>query len=173
MRKAFVIVDYQNDFINGSLGFQKALLIKENILNLLKNLNFKDTHLLITLDTHSKDYLQTKEGKMLPIIHCSKDTWGSKMPSEFEEFKARAEKIFYKNTFGSLEFANFIAKSSYDEIHFCGLISHICVFHNILLAFNAKSNAKIILHQNATASFDEDLENASFKLLKTFGVEIW
>ena len=50
MKKAFVIVDYQNDFINGSLGFEKASLIKENILELLKNLDFKDTHLLITLD---------------------------------------------------------------------------------------------------------------------------
>lgn len=59
MRKAFVIVDYQNDFINGSLGFKKASLIKKNILELLRNLDFKDTHLLITLDTHSKDYLPT------------------------------------------------------------------------------------------------------------------
>lgn len=119
MKKAFVIVDYQNDFINGSLGFQKAFLIKENILNILKNLDFKDTHLLITLDTHSKDYLQTKEGKMLPITHCTKDTWGWQMPDEFKEFIIKAEKIFYKNTFGSLEFANFIARSSYDEIQFC------------------------------------------------------
>lgn len=172
MRKAFVIVDYQNDFINGNLGFKKASLIKKNILELLRNLDFKDTHLLITLDTHSKDYLQTKEGKMLPITHCTKHTWGWQMPSEFEEFKIRAEKIFYKDSFGSLEFANFIAKSSYDEIHFCGLISHICVFHNILLAFNAKLNVKLILHQNATASFNKSLENAAFNLLKAFGVEI-
>ena len=173
MKKAFVIIDYQNDFISGNLGFQKALLIEKNIRDLLKTLNFKTTDLLITFDTHSEEYLQSKEGKMLPIKHCIKDTWGWQMPDAFKEFIPRARKIFYKNSFGSLEFAKFIAENSYEEIHFCGLVSHICVFHNILLAFNANLNAKLILHQKATASFDENLQNAAFELLKAFGVEIW
>ncbi len=170
MKKALVVVDYQNDFISGNLGFQKALSIKENILNLLKTLDFKDTHLLITYDTHSKNYSQTKEAEFFSK-HCIKGTWGHQMPDAFKEYTAKATKIFYKNSFGSLEFANFIAKSSYEELRFCGLVSHICVFHNIILAFNAKPKIKLILHQNATASFDEHLQKTAFDLLKAFGVE--
>lgn len=173
MKKAFVVVDYQNDFINGNLGFKGTNSIKKNIIALLEALDLENTDLLMTFDTHSEEYLQTREGEILPTMHCIKDTWGWQMPVEFEEFIPKAKKIFYKNLFGSLEFANFIAKSSYEEIHFCGLISHICVFHNIILAFNAKLNTKLILHQNATLSFDENLQNAAFELLKAFGVEIW
>ncbi len=171
MKKALVIVDYQNDFIDGSLGFKDAFLIKENILTLLKTLNFNDTHLLVTYDTHNQHYLESKEGKMLPVKHCIEGSFGWQMPKEFDAFLARARKIFYKNSFGSLEFANFIAQSSYEELYFCGLVSHICVFHNIILAFNAKPDLKLFLHKNATASFDENLQNAAFSLLEAFGVE--
>ncbi|TKX31935.1 isochorismatase family cysteine hydrolase [Campylobacter aviculae] len=172
MEKAFVIVDYQNDFINGSLGFKKALEIKENILNHLNQIDFNTTHLLITCDTHVQNYLKSKEGLNLPIKHCIKDTFGWKMPDEFDPFLKKAHKIFYKNAFGSLEFANFINQSTYKEIYFCGLVSHICVFCNIILAFSAKPNAKLILYQDSTASFDENLQNSAFSLLKIYGVEI-
>ncbi|MBZ7948233.1 cysteine hydrolase [Campylobacter sp. RM9929] len=172
MEKAFVIVDYQNDFINGSLGFKKALEIKQNILNHLNQIDFNTTHLLVTCDTHDQDYLKSKEGLNLPIKHCIKGTFGWKMPSEFDPFLQKAHKIFYKNTFGSLDFANFINQNSYKEIYFCGLVSHICVFFNIILAFSANPDSKIILYQNSTASFDNNLEYSAFSLLKAYGVKI-
>ena len=172
MNKAFVLVDYQNDFIDGSLGFKKALEIKQNIINQLNTIDFNTTHLLLTYDTHDEHYLQSKEGKLLPINHCIKNSFGWHMPKEFEPFLKKAYKIFYKNTFGSLEFANFIQKSTYEEIHFAGLVSHICVFCNIILAFSAKPNARIIFHQNLSASFDGNLEKSAFDLLKAYGIEI-
>ncbi|WP_348518676.1 cysteine hydrolase family protein [Campylobacter sp. CCS1377] len=172
MKKAFVVIDYQNDFIDGSLGFEKALEIKENIINELSKLDFNTTHLLFTYDTHDENYLKSKEGINLPIKHCIKESFGWQMPEVFEPFLQKAHKIFYKNTFGSLEFANFIAKSEYEEIHFAGLVSHICVFCNIILAFSAKPNARLVLHQNLSASFDENLEKSAFDLLKAYGVEL-
>lgn len=172
MKKAFVVIDYQNDFIDGSLGFEKALKIKKNIINKLSNLDFNTTHLLFTYDTHDENYLNSKEGLNLPISHCIKESFGWQMPKVFEPFLQKAHKIFYKNTFGSLEFANFIAKSQYEEIHFAGLVSHICVFCNIILAFSAKPNARLVLHQNLSASFDENLEKSAFDLLKAYGIEV-
>lgn len=169
MKKVFVLVDYQNDFIDGSLGFEKAPSIKSEIIRLLSEF---EGDLLITYDTHLEDYLQTREGQNLPIKHCIKGTKGWDMPSEFAPFLSKAKKIFHKNTFGSIEFANFIEKSDYEEIHFCGLVSHICVFFNIILAFCAKPNATLILHKNATTSFDEALENHAFELLKSYGVKL-
>ncbi|WP_270974112.1 cysteine hydrolase family protein [Campylobacter helveticus] len=169
MKKVFVLVDYQNDFIDGSLGFEKAPSIKSEIIRLLSEF---EGDLLITYDTHLEDYLQTREGQNLPIKHCIKGTFGWDMPSEFAPFLSKAKKIFHKNTFGSIEFANFIEKSDYEEIHFCGLVSHICVFFNVILAFCAKPNAALILHKNATTSFDEALENHAFELLKSYGVKL-
>lgn len=87
-------------------------------------------------------------------------------------FYKKLIKFFYKNTFGSLELANFIQKSDYEELHFAGLVSHICVFCNIILAFGAKPNARIILHQNLSASFDENLEKSAFDILRAYGIEI-
>ncbi|MBM0636526.1 cysteine hydrolase family protein [Campylobacter sp. VicNov18] len=172
MKKAFVLIDYQNDFIDGSLGFEKALKIKKNILETLKDIDFNTTHLLFTFDTHDENYLQTKEGLNLPIKHCIKGSFGWYMPKDFEPFLQKAYRIFLKDTFGSLELANFIHKSSYEEIHFAGLVSHICVFCNIILAFSAKPNSRIILHQNLSASFDEKLEKSAFDILRTYGIEI-
>ncbi|EOA4382654.1 cysteine hydrolase family protein [Campylobacter upsaliensis] len=169
MRKALVLVDYQNDFINGSLGFEKALSLKEEILKLLSEF---EGDLLITFDTHEEDYLKTREGQNLPIKHCIKNTFGWEMPSEFVPFLSKAKRVFHKDSFGSLELANFLAKSPYEEIHFCGLVSHICVFFNIILTFCAKPNATLILHKNATTSFDESLENHAFELLKAYGVKL-
>ena len=106
MKKLLIVVDYQNDFIDGSLGFKKAIYIKENILNLLNK--FDD--FVFTFDMHNDDYLSTKEGLNIPIKHCIKDTLGFKMPKEFDIFLKKNKKIFYKDTFGSLELANFLKK---------------------------------------------------------------
>lgn len=172
MKKAFILVDYQNDFIDGALGFERAKNLRSKVLEKLDSLDFKQTDLLITYDTHSEDYLQTKEGLNLPIKHCLKDSEGWHLPDYLEPFKAKAKKIFHKHTFGSLELANFLHKEQYEQIEFAGLVSHICVFHNIILAFNAGLNTKLILHKDCTASFDENLEKAAFDLLKAFWVEL-
>ncbi|TXE84448.1 cysteine hydrolase [Campylobacter peloridis] len=168
MKKLLIVVDYQNDFIDGSLGFKKAINIKDNILKLLND--FDD--FVFTFDTHDKNYLKTQEGKNIPICHCIKDTLGWKMPSDFDKYLKKAKNIFYKDTFGSLELANFLKDSDYKQIHFCGLVSHICVFFNIILAFSANPNSKIILHSDASASFDANLEKKAYELLQSFGVII-
>ena len=167
MKKALVVVDFQNDFIDGTLGFDKAKTLKGEILRLVSEF---EGDLIFTFDTHGKDYLNTKEGRNLPVPHCIRGENGWQMSAEFTPFLQRA-KIFEKGSFGSLDLATFLRGQNYAQVEFCGLVSHICVFHNIILAFNALPNAKLILHQNATASFDESLQNHAFKLLKAFWVE--
>lgn len=169
MKKALVVVDFQNDFIDGALGFEKAQALKERVLKLAGEF---EGDLLFTFDTHGKNYLATKEGQNLPLPHCIKGEFGWQMPDSFSPLLKKATKIFEKECFGSLELAKFLRQKRYEQVEFCGLVSHICVFHNIILAFNALPNAKLILHQNATASFDEGLQNHAFKLLKAFWVQI-
>jgi len=169
MKKALIVIDFQNDFIDGVLGSAEALSVKNDVLALLKNF---EGDLIFTLDTHDENYFNTKEGLNLKIKHCIKGSKGWQMPDEFQPFLAKALRIFEKNTFGSLDLADFLRTQNYDELHFCGLISHICVFHNIILAFNASLNTKLIFHSKASASINEDLEDAHKKLLESFWVEI-
>ncbi|CAM4117164.1 cysteine hydrolase family protein [Campylobacter armoricus] len=169
MAKLLVVVDYQNDFIDGSLGFEEATKIKDNILTLLKN---HQGDIVFTFDTHDENYLKTQEGKNLPIYHCIRDTLGWKMSSDFDVYLEKAKKIFYKNAFGSLELANFLKENYYESIEFCGLVSHICVFSNVILAQSATPNSKITLYKNATASFDKQLEKSAYEILQAYGVKL-
>ena len=168
MKKALIVVDFQNDFIDGALGFDKAKTLQSEILRLMSEF---DGDIIFTLDTHAQDYLQTKEGRNLPVPHCIKGEQGWQMPSKFAPYLQKARAVFEKDSFGSLDLAAFLREQGYEQVEFCGLVSHICVFHNIILAFNALPNARLILHQNATASFDESLQNHTFELLKAFWVE--
>ena len=168
MKKALIVVDFQNDFIDGALGFDKAKTLQSEILRLMSEF---DGDIIFTLDTHAQDYLQTKEGRNLPVPHCIKGEQGWQMPQKFAPHLQKVRKIFEKGSFGSLDLAAFLREQGYEQVEFCGLVSHICVFHNIILAFNALPNARLILHQNATASFDEGLQNHTFELLRAFWVE--
>lgn len=252
MKKALVIVDFQNDFIDGTLGFEKAKTLKNKILTLAQGF---EGDLIFTFDTHGESYLATKEGENLPIKHCKKGDFGYQMPKEFAPFLEKGVKIceikkqnldkncglnleeicenfdlnlsensslnlgenvkkqnssensslnlsknaqiyenlnqnlsknsankaqissqsvfiFEKASFGSLELALFLRAKGYEMIEFCGLVSHICVFQNIILAFNANLNTQLILHENATASFDENLHEKALDLLRAFWVKI-
>ena len=168
MKKALVVVDFQNDFIDGALGFDKAKTLQSEILRLTSEF---DGDIIFTLDTHGADYLQTKEGRNLPVPHCIKGEQGWQMPQKFAPHLQKARAVFEKGSFGSLDLAAFLRGQNYEQVEFCGLVSHICVFHNIILAFNALPNARLILHKTATASFDEALQNHAFELLKAFWVE--
>lgn len=169
MKKALVVVDMQNDFIDGVLGFAQAASVTQNVARLASE--FKGD-LIFTFDTHEEDYLQTKEGRNLPVTHCVKNSGGWQVAKELQPFLQRAVKVVEKGGFGSLQLAEFLQKQGYDEVEFCGLVSHICVFHNIILAFNALPNARLVLHKDATASFDLALQEHAFALLKAFWVEV-
>ncbi|MDO5564368.1 MAG: isochorismatase family protein [Eubacteriales bacterium] len=117
MKKILIIVDYQNDFVTGSLGFEKAKTLDSKISNLLNDyLNgtvdgkTEDTYVFLTMDTHFDDYLKTEEGKNLPILHCKKDTkswevYGKTgiLLKEYLNNNPQNKKVEFicKNTFGS------------------------------------------------------------------------
>lgn len=169
MKKALIVVDYQNDFIDGALGFEGARAVEAEILRLCESY---EGDLIFTFDTHGQDYLQTREGQNLPIKHCIKGSFGWQMPEIFAPHLQRATRIFEKGSFGSLELANFLREKGYEELAFCGLVSHICVFSNIILAYNALPNASICLYEKATASFDKSLHEAALQILRAYWVKI-
>ena len=133
MRKLLVVVDMQNDFIDGSLGTPEAVAIVENVKDKIRQYDQRD--IFVTMDTHPVNYLETQEGRNLPVKHCIKGTPGWEIRSDIQELLPDA-KVYEKPTFGSTGLAEDIAKIAADEdiqIELIGLCTDICVISNALL----------------------------------------
>lgn len=128
-RKILVVVDMQNDFIDGALGTPEAVKIVPAVHEKIKHF---DGDIVFTMDTHSSIYLETQEGKNLPVEHCIKGTDGWKLNEKLEPL-SQCCRIFEKPTFGSVELANFITGGNYSEVEIIGLCTDICVISNALL----------------------------------------
>ena len=127
MRKILIVVDMQNDFIDGALGTAEAVAIVENVKSKIKEYAAEDV--FATMYTHSPEYLQTQEGRNLPIEHCIKGTDGWQIRPDIAEL-LRGAKIYEKPTFGSVALAEDIAeiaKNEEIEIELIGLCTDICV----------------------------------------------
>ncbi|MDE7220865.1 MAG: cysteine hydrolase [Oscillospiraceae bacterium] len=138
--KVLVVIDMQNDFISGSLGTPEAVQIVPNVVEKIRSW---DGLIYATQDTHFANYLETQEGRILPVPHCIQGTDGWKVaPSvrrALTEGAARNESVLYitKATFGSRDLAEVLAKrhseEPVEEIVLIGLCTDICVISNALV----------------------------------------
>ena len=165
MKKLLIVVDFQNDFIDGALGFPKATELITVIKNKINEYLNNNDDIIYTLDTHYDNYLETFEGKCLPVKHCILDTFGHKVNSECD-YLDKAVKVFKKNTFPSLELAKYLENTNYDYVELCGLVSNICVLSNAIMVTSALPNAEIVIDKCAIASFDTALEAKAFDVLE-------
>lgn len=132
-QRVLVVVDMQNDFITGSLGTKEAQAIVEKVCRKIQGF---DGEVLFTLDTHGPDYLETQEGRLLPVAHCIKGTPGWELEPRVRALCKTTP--IEKPTFGSTGLADVLqAKHIYggglDEVVFVGLCTDICVVSNALL----------------------------------------
>jgi len=139
--KLFVVIDCQKDFIDGALGFDGAEKILPGIKAKIKEYKDRGDEVVYTLDTHTEDYLNTQEGKNLPVVHCVKGTEGHALAEELREDLSDC-KCFEKPTFGSMDLANHIQQKEYESIELAGLVSNICVISNTVLAKAAAPEAR-------------------------------
>lgn len=172
MKKALVIIDYQNDFVTGSLGFEKAKQIETSIIKKIESYLNETADLIFTLDTHDENYLNTKEGMYLPIPHCIADSEGWHIYGEVANFVDKANKIFKKSTFGSLELGQYLKLQNYDVVELAGIISNICVLSNAVIAKAALPNSKIIIDSNCIASNNEELHLKSLDIIKNLHIQV-
>jgi nicotinamidase-related amidase len=165
MKKLLIVVDFQKDFVDGSLGFEKALTIENNIVDKIIEYRENNNDIIFTYDTHFDNYLSTQEGTNLPITHCIKGTEGWELYGKVKEMKKDTDKCFEKNTFGSLELANYLKDKDYGIIELVGLVSNICVVSNAILAKSALPEAEIIVDAKCTASFDDTMNEKVLDVL--------
>ena len=183
MANILVVVDYQNDFVNGSLGFPKAQQLEEGIIKKIEEVGNSGGYIICTMDTHNQDYMKTQEGNKLPIEHCIVGTHGWNM---VETVKAVADrymvKYMHKNTFPSAELLselrriNALEKTLGDDkpdtIEFCGVVTDICVISNVVIAKAALPEAKIIVHSDLCASNNDEMHNMALQVMKSIQVEV-
>lgn len=134
MKKILIVVDMQKDFVDGALGTKEAVAIVPNVV---KKINEFDGDIFVTYDTHFGNYMNTNEGKNLPVPHCIKGTDGWKLDDKV--VAALAEKKYTeieKITFGSVELPKLVKEAAGEEdfsIELVGLCTDICVVSNALL----------------------------------------
>lgn len=132
-RDFLIVVDMQNDFIDGVLGTKEARLIVPYVTS--KVTNFQG-EVLFTKDTHDEDYLQTQEGKMIPSPHCVKNTWGWEIHRDLQNIiNNRNYAVFEKNGFGSSQLLSYLQEHANYIKSLCllGLCTDICVITNALM----------------------------------------
>ncbi len=169
MKKALVVIDMQNDFIDGSLGTPEAqaivLAVTEKVKAALKN----GEKLIFTQDTHHKDYLASAEGKKLPVEHCIKPTHGWGLASALIPF-AKDAVVLEKPTFGATGLPQLVADC--DEITVVGLCTDICVISNAMLLKSFLPEAKICVDSECCAGVTPESHTRALEAMKMCHIEV-
>lgn len=171
MKKALIVVDMQNDFIDGSLGTKEAEEIVENTIATIKDREANDYLIIATQDTHPSDYLDsTLEGKKLPVEHTIEGTQGWEFAPGIKE--ALEDKIVFKKpTFGSEEMIAYLKENPVDEIEVIGLCTDICVLSNAILLRAAFPNTPISVIENCTAGVTPELKEAALQVMQSCQID--
>lgn len=183
--KALIIVDMQNDFIDGSLGSLEAQAIVENVVNKMKSHKSTNTIIFFTKDTHKENYLDTTEGKKLPVPHCIEGTpgWSIAKPIA-SEFKADGYMTYssgtvingriLKPTFGSYELLKILDSDEieFDEIELCGVCTDICVISNAIMIKNYFPDVKVIVDASCCAGVTPEKHAAALEVMKSCQIDV-
>ena len=166
--KYLIVVDMQVDFITGSLGSPLATAIVPNVVEKVKNFEGK---VIFTRDTHFDDYMQTQEGKKLPVPHCIKDTAGWQI---CEELLPYVDTVVDKVTFGSVELPQVIRDfgQPVDRIELCGLCTDICVISNGMILKAAFPEASISVDASCCAGVSVESHNTALNAMKAVQIDI-
>lgn len=131
MSKVLVVVDMQNDFISGSLGTEEAQAVVPAVVEKIRNRKAEGYDIIVTIDTHGPDYLNTQEGRKLPVEHCIRGSFGWQLQEDIAR-EAGDCRRYEKETFGSRDLARDLGERPPEKIEFVGLCTDICVVSNVL-----------------------------------------
>ncbi len=172
MKRALIVVDYQNDFVDGALGFPKAAELEQPICEKIAQYRKEGAQIIFTFDTHNETYLQTQEGKNLPVPHCKKGTEGWQLYGKVQTMRQPQDLSFEKPCFGSWELAEYAKKQEFEQIELCGVVSNICVLSNAALLKAALPEAQILVDSACTASNDDQMNQKALDVLEGIQVRV-
>ena len=169
--KYLIVVDMQNDFVDGALGTKEAVAIVPNVVKKIKTFDGK---VLFTRDTHHENYMDTQEGKNLPVPHCIEGTEGFEL---VDEIKALCDsKPIDKPVFGSVELGRILqeedAKEPIESIMLVGLCTDICVISNAFVIKSFLPEVPIIVDASCCAGVTPESHLRALESMKTCQIQI-
>lgn len=168
-KNVLVVVDMQNDFIDGALGTKEAEAIVANVAQEIENFSGE---VIFTRDTHSDNYLQTQEGRNLPVKHCIRETEGWQLHPLLRE-AAKGRTVIDKPTFGSLTLAQYIkGKATPDSIFLIGLCTDICVISNAMILKAAFPETEIYVDSRCCAGTTPENHQNALNAMKLCQIHI-
>ena len=174
--KILLVIDMQNDFLDGALRNEEGIKIIPNVVNKIYEYQENNNLIIATRDTHEKDYLQTQEGVNLPVIHCVKNSNGWEINNDVSRALGDSL-VFDKPTFGSLELANYLKENYLElgsdlEIEMIGVCTDICVISNAILLKASLPEAKITVLKDLCAGVTLDTHNNALKAMEMCQINI-
>ena len=178
MRELLVVIDYQNDFVTGALGNPAAAALEPGIAARVAAQLERGGRVLFTRDTHGTDYLNTREGRFLPVAHCIKGSQGWGLYGSLSQYETGVRdgvSIVDKPTFGCAALpaeAEALCGGAPDSIEICGVVTDICVVSNAVLLHSAFLNARVAVLKDLCAAATPEGHARALALLAGMGYEI-
>ncbi len=172
MKKCLIVVDYQKDFVDGSLGFEASPLLDERIAAKIEKYHKNEDDVIFTLDTHEENYMDTQEGKNLPIPHCIKGSDGWQLYGKTALAKRDQDLVIEKPTFPSLELGLILREKNYDAIELVGVVTDICVISNAVIAKAALPEAVLTVDAACTSTMSEEMRQKAFDVMASLQISV-
>lgn len=173
MEKLLVVVDMQNDFIDGALGSEEAKRIVPAVVDKIKK---HEGEIVFTLDTHKEDYLDTQEGRNLPVVHCKEGTHGHKVHKDLlDAAKDKKYTEIVKYTFGSTALGEKVARMFEEglrEVEIVGLVTDICVLSNTLLIKAFCPEMLVTVDASCCAGSNREVHENALKAMKQCQINV-
>ena len=174
-KKFLIVVDMQNDFIDGALGSKEAEAIVPNVLDRIRACRREGYTVIATLDTHSENYPETREGKRLPVPHCIKGTAGWELSPALQE-ELKDDRKIEKPTFGSVRLPELVSDLSGgcpETIELIGLCTDICVVSNAMLLKAAFPETQIQVRKDCCAGVTPEKHAAALETMASCQMDIF
>ena len=172
MKKLLLVVDYQKDFVDGALGFPGAEALDGPIAEKIAAYRAAGDDVSFTMDTHRANYLDTQEGRRLPVPHCLAGSEGWALYGGTGQAKRSEDVVIQKGGFPSLELGNWLEEREYDQVELVGLVSYMCVISNAVVAKAALPEAEIVIDAACTAGPDPVLHEKALDLMEALQMTV-
>lgn len=165
MKKTLIVVDMQNDFIDMALGTKEAVAIVPKVREKIEEYVKNGDEIIFTRDTHGEDYMETNEGKNLPVPHCIKGTRGWEIA---DGLYVNGAKIIDKPNFGWKNWD----EEDFDEVELVGLCTDICVVSNALIIKAAFPEIKVSVDSGCCAGVTPETHKAALETMKMCQINV-
>lgn len=170
-KRALIVVDMQNDFCSGALANKDAVAIIPKIKKLVEEYHAAGDRVIFTKDTHyTASYLNSPEGKKLPVEHCIDGDWGWDIVDELKEVMVEDDEVICKPTFGYNGWFNVLDPD--EKVYMCGTCTDICVVSNALAIKTTLPDVEVSIYANACAGLTKEKHEAALSVMQSCQCDI-